>query len=442
MNRLCARLVRVRASKTWLVLTAVVSAAFAQTDHLSVLLNRYAADPKNAALCEQIGVAYTQLSDFVNAATYFQKAVELNPNRIAARKNLATVLWFAGRKHESSAMFESLEKRIPGDPVPQLYLGLSAYEAKEMAIAAAHFERAGTLASENPEVLPAVTDSYLSTARYEQATSILEGRIRLGNSSAQIYRWLGDAYDGETLPEKAYAAYSKAIEMEPHVAENYMALASFSIEHANCSFAREVLNRGLREVSGSAALRLEIGLAWALQGDFADAKKAFIEANAVDPKWTMPLLALGVTELQTGDAEQAEAYFRKAKLLDPRDARCYYLHALALSRTPRNQESSRSEATAELRRAIALDPLNVKARVLLAQMELSVEHTKEAESELRETIRIDPTDATALYRLALLCRKEGKTAEAERLLAEFRKSKVKAHDEDNQYVLILKTVNK
>lgn len=364
----------------------------------------------------------------------------MNPQRVAAQKNLATVLWFAGRKHESSAIFASLEKRIPNDPVPQLYLGLSAYEAKEMGRAAAHFERAGALGSDNPDVLPAVIDSYFSTGRYQQVSSILQGRIHLGDSSSQTYRWLGDAYDGQTLPKKAYAAYSKAIELEPRVAENYLALAGFSIEHANASFARDVLNRGLREVPGSAKLRLELGLAWALQGDFANAKKAFVDANEADRKWAMPLLALGVTGLQTGNAEQAADYFRKAKLLDPEDSRCYYLQALALSRTPRNEQASRTEAIAELRRAIALDPHNVKAPVLLAQLELSEGHPNEAESELREAIRIDPTEATALYRLALLCRKQGKTAEAERLLGEFRKLKAKTHDEENEYVLILKTV--
>jgi tetratricopeptide (TPR) repeat protein len=421
----------------------IVLVARAQTDgtSLSALLDRYAADPRNALLCEQIGVAYTRLKDFDKAATYFRKAVDLNPQRVSAEKNLATVLWFAGREHESASIFAALAKRIPNDPIPQLYLGLSAYEAKNIEGAAEHFEHAGTFASDDPEVLLVVIDSYLSTGRFQLASGILENRIRSGQESSQTYRWLGDAYDGQTLPEKAYVAYSKAIEMEPRVAENYLALAAFSIKHANLSFARDVLNRGLHEIAGSSKLTLELGLAWALQGDFDNAKKAFLDASMADSKWSMPLLALGVTELQTGSAERAAECFRKAKLIDPKDYRCYYLYGLALTRTSRsNNATTRAQAITELHRAIELDPKQAKPRVTLAQAEISCGNLKEAETELRTAVRIDPNEPTALYRLGLLYQKEGKTEEAERLLREFRKLKNKFHEEENEYVLILKEV--
>ncbi len=119
-----------------------------------------------------------------------------------------------------------------------------------MELAAEHLERAGTLGSDNPETLPLVIDAFLSTSRFELASRILERRIASGDSHSQTYRWLGEAYDRQDLPEKAYRAYSEAIEQEPHVEENYLALAGFSIEHANLPFARDVLNRGLRQVPG------------------------------------------------------------------------------------------------------------------------------------------------------------------------------------------------
>jgi tetratricopeptide (TPR) repeat protein len=408
---------------------------------VSVLLDRYAADPGNALLCEQIGLAYTRLNDFGKAAIFFKKATDLNPERVSAAKNLGTVLWFAGRKQESAAVFASLEKRIPADPVPQLYLGLNAYDAKDMDSAAAHFERAGSLASENPDVFPVVLDSYLSAGRFELAASILKDRTRSGHHSSQTYRWLGDAYDGQLLPEKAYAAYIKAIEIEPNLPENYLALAAFSIEHANLPFAREILNRGLQQVPGSAKLKLELGLAWALQGNFDTAKQEFVDASASDAKWAVPLLALGVTELQTGNAEGAAENFRKAQRIEPNAYYCYYLHGLALTRTPRIHDSAvLAEATVELRRAVALDPKQSQPRALLAQTETLAGRTAAAEADFHEALRLNPKDTTALYRLGLLCRKEGKTAEAERLLAEFQRAKNKSHDEENEYVLILKTV--
>jgi Flp pilus assembly protein TadD len=128
---------------------------------LPALLERYRAEPGSARLCEQIGIAYTRAGELEQAADFFRKAVKLQPEAVSSRKNLATVLWFLNQKSEAERIFAVLEKSVPKDPVPQLYLGLAAYEANNYAQAAAHFDRAGPLASDNPEILPAVIDTYL-----------------------------------------------------------------------------------------------------------------------------------------------------------------------------------------------------------------------------------------------------------------------------------------
>jgi len=420
-------------------LTATLCLAQAPDATLQTLLSRYEREPANGLLCEQIGVLYTRLNELGKAADFFQKAVALNPQRLSAQKNLATVLWFLGRKRESAALFSALEKRIPTDPVPQLYLGLSAYDKRNMQIAAGHFERAGPLASDNPETLPFVVASYLATGRFEKTIRLLEGRVESGNVDSQTYRWLGDAYDRQTLPDKAFQAYSKAVEQAPESAENYLALAAFSIEHANPSFAREILERGLKQVKNPARLRFEMGLAWAIEGNFETAKQSFADANTAEPTWPMPLLALGVTDLQTGDAEQAAECFRDAQRIAPDDDRCYYLHALALNRSASPANTS-ALAIAELRHAIALNPRRAESRAALAQNEMDSGNLVDAETELRQAIRLDPYDSTALYKLALLCRRQGKSQEAARLLSTFHQSKAKSHSEENEFVLILRTV--
>jgi tetratricopeptide (TPR) repeat protein len=408
---------------------------------LAELLARYQTTPQDALLCEQIGVAYTRLSDLAKAESFFRKAVQLNSQRVSSRKNLATVLWFQGKKKESETIFRSLETSIPADPVPQLYLGLAEYDRKDMASAAAHFEQAGSFASENPEIFLSVVDSYLSTGRFEQAAGILERVVSSGRADAPIYRLLGDAYDGEQKPEKAYSAYSQAIEQQPGSEDGYLALAGFAVEHANLSIARDVLNRGLQQISGSAKLRLALGLAWALEGDYEKSQQTFLAAAEADQRWFMPWMALGVADLQTGKPESAASDFRKAKALAPEDYRCYYLRAMALTRSSQSQDPGvRTEAASDLRHAIALDPHQAKPRALLATLEISSGQLALAERELREALRVEPNEPSALYRLALLCRREGKTQECERLMIAFRKVKGKAENEENAYVLIMRTV--
>src|SRR5208282_1826115 len=135
-----------------------------QPSSLANLLELHRSEPSNPNVCQQIGIAYIQLQQLDKAEPFFREAVRLNPQFWAARKNLATVLWFLDRKAESEREFQTVTRELPADPVPHLYLGLAEHGRRDFAAAKLQFEKAGELASENPEVLPAVIESYLATS--------------------------------------------------------------------------------------------------------------------------------------------------------------------------------------------------------------------------------------------------------------------------------------
>src|SRR5579872_1117930 len=100
---------RQRASLALLAWTLVLGCAYGQAtlasaqallrqnkarEALPILLALHASGPADANVCQQIGIAYTQLEDLPHAETFYREAVRLNPQFWAARKNLGTVLWF------------------------------------------------------------------------------------------------------------------------------------------------------------------------------------------------------------------------------------------------------------------------------------------------------------------------------------------------------------
>ncbi|MFN7997732.1 MAG: tetratricopeptide repeat protein [Bryobacteraceae bacterium] len=431
--------------------------------------------PTSADFCQQIGIAYTMLEDFPHAEEFYRSALRLNPQFVAARKNLATVLWFEDRKDESQREFLAVAKAKPEDPVPHLYLGLAAHARRDFAAARDQFAKAGTLASENPEVLPAVLESYLAAhdpsfpkkvagqiagssdpdpalishvaelflkyGHYEEAAAALNKLVSAHKDSVEIWRMLAQAYDGQKKPEQAYRAYSEALAADPKSVDTYIALAEFASAHGNNDFALQVVAQGIERLPESAELRFEQGIVLGLRGDHAGAAASFAKAAAFKPSWNLPLLALAVSHMESGDMPGAVDIAGKARIADPADPRGHYLYALALSRQSGGDEAGRrAQAIAALRSAMERSPGDPRSHALLGQLLLASGKASGAAQEWRAALKADPENTTALYQLGLLLRQEGKNEEAHSLIEKFREVKARQRSEEESLGEILRIV--
>ena len=442
---------------------------------LSILLELHRAEPSSADVCQQTGLAYTQLEDFAQAAKFYQEAIRLNPQFWAARKNLGTVLWFLDRKDESEREFLAVSKALPADPVPHLYLGLAAHARQEFSRAKLEFEKAGPLALDNPEVLPAVVESYLATragdfprkvlaqlapeeekgamllprlgalflqyGEYDQAVAALEKLVAVHKDAPEVWRMLAEAYDHQGKSEQAYSSYSRALEAGPKSDDTYVAFAEFASAHGNNDYALQVVARGLEQLPQSPLLLFEQGLLWALKGDRGHADSSLVQASRLKPDWPLPLLALGVSQLESGDAAAAAATLDKARTEDPRDYRAHYLYATAIFReSSANPAAARDKAEAALQRALEINPRDARSHALLGQVELAAGRAGRAAAEWERSLQIDPENTTALYQLGLLYKKRGNDEKAGRLLETFQRVKAKKHSEEESLVQMLRVV--
>jgi tetratricopeptide (TPR) repeat protein len=383
---------------------------------------------------------------FGNAKQHFEKAGDLalqNPEALpmVLESYLATQDMSVPRH-----LLKQLEQAAAPNPELIFQFGLlfGRYERYDESIKA--FEKIRDTYPDRYALLLNLGIAQLHGQQFKAAVRNFEDIITLNLAKPEVYRLLGEGYDKQGLPEKAYGAYARAIEMDPNAEEGYIALSKFALTHQNKDFALKVLSQGLEKTPGSAKLLLHQGIIRALEGDLTQAEESFLKACQADSQWMIPFLSLGISQLQAGKFTDASATFQKATIIAPDDYRPPYFYALTLIRAgEQGIPTSHQEVITTLRKAILLYPSGPEPHVALGRAYLAADQIDEAAAELEKAVELDPKSPTALYQLGIAYRKQGKTEAAQRILRTFEETKAKLKEVDDQerkaLVQILKTVN-
>lgn len=94
------------------------------------LLEKLKTDPNNSDLMNQVGTVYRMTHQFKTAASYYEKALELNSKNVGARTDLASCMYYEG---DVDGAIAQLQKSLTYDPkhAGTLYnLGLIRWKGK------------------------------------------------------------------------------------------------------------------------------------------------------------------------------------------------------------------------------------------------------------------------------------------------------------------------
>ncbi len=393
-----------------------------------------------------LGCLQYERKQFTKAKAHFERAGDLAFNNPEALPMvLETYLASRDPSFPDRVMNQLQEARTPNpELIYQCGTLFGRYGFHSRAIAA--FEKIKAIYPDRYALFLNLGTAQLEDRRYTAAVESLETASSSAPAKAEVYLLLGEAYDKNANPEKAYAAYAKAIELESQSEDGYIALSSFASAHHNDQFALKTLDQGLQKIPGSTRLLMQQGTIYALELNFAQAEESYLHACLSDPKAGLPLLALGLTQMQAGKLTVAAGTLRQAASLVPNDFRPEYFYALTLVRAGgRTDPVRRKEIIASLQKAIALNPGYAEVRVALGQTYQAADQLDLAVKELQKALELEPENMTALYQLSIIYRKQGRTEEAQRLLRTFEGIKAKAGEEEEQerkaLVQIMKTVS-
>ncbi len=247
--------------------------------------------------------------------------------------------------------------------------------------------------------------------------TLLSGCFRDPNVRKHKYLESGQRYSAEGKYREAAIQFSNALKIDKNFADAHYALAETYLHMGSFSSAYVELLRTVDLEPTNYKARLELGkmLLAAGKADGAQAQaSAILAAEPNDPGVHFLLASIAA---KRGEHDQALAEIHRAIELNPNDAEFH--ETLALLEV--NDPAQSSLVESEFKKAVALDPKSLNAKLLLSAFYSKNHRLAEAEKISWEAVATDPKSLIARANVAHIILEEGDRARAEQVLRQASK---------------------
>ncbi|HET9099931.1 MAG TPA: tetratricopeptide repeat protein [Acidobacteriaceae bacterium] len=254
--------------------------------------------------------------------------------------------------------------------------------------------------------------SYVRVVALFVAVALLSGCHSDPNMRKQKYLASGERYSAQGKYREAAIQFENSLKADKNFPDAHYALAQAYVHLGKLGPAYGELARTVDLQPTNYKARIDLGSLSLAAGKTADAQA---QANAVlkaEPNNPDVHALLSAIALRRGQKDQSLIEMRRALALAPN--RAVYYEDLALLQS--DDPTQLSSVENNLKKAIALDPKSVNARLSLASLYAKTNRWPEAEQVSQDAIATDPKSITARAALAQIFLKEGNQPKAEDVL--------------------------
>jgi tetratricopeptide (TPR) repeat protein len=268
--------------------------------------------------------------------------------------------------------------------------------AKDFAPAFAWFEEALRLAPHDATLCLDYAGAALASGDVPKAKQLAHLAVDAAPRDAKAHFLLGQILLRLKENQDAKTQLEAAVALDPTF-ENGYTLATADLALNDNQGAGKIFREMLTGLGDTAAIRLQIGRAYALSGLPDKAIPQFEKALAKDNHLRGAHYSLGAAYMQSaGEASYPAAAleFHRELRINPDD----FLSHLELGYIALNQNDL-AEAETQLTRAVALNPANPNSYLYLGQLCSEMERWTEADAALRKAILLTTDDSDNHYQI-------------------------------------------
>ena len=341
------------------------------------LLNAQTLMPDDVRWPYYLGRIYEANGELAESARSYERAVEHQPNGLAARVLLADVLLAQGELEAAERMYSETLEQHPDSAAVEVGLGRVALTRREYTDAVARFERALALAPWATGVHYPLALAYRALGDTGKAEAHLEQR--------------GDV---EALPPDPLR---QQLDELLESANAYNVRGGRALDAGNYRAAADLFRRGLELDPSDPSLRQRLGVALFQLGDASGAMAEFEQVVRTAPEHTQARFSLGV--LLAGEGRDREAIDHLSAVLqhDPAYLQARVQLADVLARVGRA-----GEALTHYDQALALDPTRPEPGFGAAMALIRLERYSTARDRLTQGVEANPENPMFKHALARL----------------------------------------
>ena len=281
--------------------------------------------PDLAEVPYDMGVAYLQLGDDINARKQFLRATDIDPTLAVAWLNLGAMSEREGELERALLNYEAGLRHSPEDS--ELVVGqisvlrkLGRYEAAITKAKAALAHNANNINAYDilGQVYLDQGNTDLAKFVFTRALNAIDG----ADSNARIHTNLGRVYVAQDNVLLARKEFTRALELDPRLVPAKMELARLELNGHAWEKAARLLEEARDLEPNSAPIRMNLGIAYRGLGRFEEAKSAYqkaLELNPTDPTPHLNLAVLLADHMKVYDQALAEvdAYYAAGGKMTP-----------------------------------------------------------------------------------------------------------------------------
>jgi tetratricopeptide (TPR) repeat protein len=346
-----------------------------------------------------IGAALHALGRMPEAETHYKRALKLNPDHVESYNNFGNVLKERGKLEEAQRQFKRALARRPNYADAHYNLGNVFLDLGQTDEAIRHYQQAIALTPAMAKAHYNLGQALHAQGKLDEAVTSYGQAVASQPGWAEAHRTLATLWRKLDRPAEAEVSFRRAHEADPNAVEGLSDWVETLEVLGRKSEAVEVRRHLCRLAPQETKHWFELGLKLQQAERPAEAREAYLHAQAIDPDYpylrnnlaatfldldqpqqaieileplvageqkdALSLINLGSASRQTFQLARSCEMFERAIAVDPKNPLAYSNYGLTLKELQRWEEAS-----AMFQRALAVDPEFIGARWNLAMAQL------------------------------------------------------------------------